>query len=34
MHISKASGSKFIILFLYVDDTLLANSDLGLLHET
>jgi hypothetical protein len=30
----KVSGSKFIFLILYVDDILLANSDLGLLHET
>ena len=30
----KASGSKFIFLTLYVDDILLAGSDLGLLHET
>ncbi|CAH9090786.1 unnamed protein product [Cuscuta epithymum] len=28
------SGSKFIILVLYVDDILLASSDLDLLHET
>ena len=30
----KVSGSKFIFLILYVDDILLASSDLGLLHET
>ena len=30
----KFSGSKFIILILYVDDILLASSDIGLLHET
>ena len=30
----KVSGSKFIFLILYVDDILLATSDLGLLHET
>ena len=30
----KVSGSKFIFLILYVDDILLANSDLGLLHTT
>ncbi|CAH9135323.1 unnamed protein product, partial [Cuscuta epithymum] len=30
----KMSGSKFIILVLYVDDILLASSDLDLLHET
>ena len=28
------SGSKFIILVLYVDDILLESSDIGLLHET
>ena len=33
MHISQFSGSKFIILVLYVD-ILLASSDVGLLHET
>ena len=30
----KVSGSKFISLILYVDDILLASSDLGILHET
>ncbi|KAJ9565087.1 hypothetical protein OSB04_001053 [Centaurea solstitialis] len=30
----KISGRKFIFLVLYVDDILLASSDLGLLHET
>ena len=30
----KFSGSKFIILVLYVDDILLASSDVELLHET
>ncbi|KAL6311270.1 hypothetical protein AAG906_016241 [Vitis piasezkii] len=29
----KFGGSKFIILVLYVDDILLASSDVGLLHE-
>ena len=29
----KVSGRKFIFLILYVDDILLASSDLGLLHE-
>ena len=29
----KISGSKIIFLVLYVDDILLASSDLGLLHE-
>ncbi|KAL6339994.1 hypothetical protein AAG906_038829 [Vitis piasezkii] len=30
----KFSGSKFIILVLYIDDILLASSDMELLHET
>jgi hypothetical protein len=30
----KVSGSKFLFLILYVDDILLASSDLGLLHAT
>ena len=30
----KVSGSKFIFMILYVDDILLASSDLGLLGET
>ena len=30
----KVSGCKFIFLILYVDDILLASSDLGILHET
>ena len=30
----KVSGRKFIFLILFVDDILLASSDLGLLHET
>ena len=30
----KVNGSKFIFLILYVDDILLASSDLGLLHTT
>ena len=30
----KVSGSKFVILVLYVDDILLAANDLGMLHET
>ena len=30
----KFSGSKFIFLILYVDDILLASSDIGLFHET
>lgn len=30
----KASGSKFTILVLHVDVVLLANDEIGLLHET
>ena len=30
----KISESKFILIVLYVDDILLANSDIGLLYET
>ena len=30
----KFSRSKFIFLILYVNDILLVNSDIGLLHET
>jgi hypothetical protein len=30
----KVRGSKFLFFILYVDDILLASSDLGLLHET
>jgi len=30
----KVSGSKVIVLILYVDDILLATNDIGLLHET
>jgi hypothetical protein len=30
----KVSGNKFIFFILYVDDILLASSDLGILHET
>ena len=30
----KISGSKFILLVLYVDDILLESNNIGLLHET
>ncbi|KAL0282151.1 UNVERIFIED_CONTAM: hypothetical protein Scaly_3071600 [Sesamum calycinum] len=30
----KVNGSKVLFLVLYVDDILLASSDLGLLHDT
>ena len=30
----KVSGSKYIILVLYMDDILLASSDMNLMHET
>ena len=30
----KFSGSKHIFLIFYIDDPLLASSDIGLLHET
>ena len=30
----KVSGNKFIFFILYVDNILLASSDLGLLHTT
>lgn len=30
----RTSGSKFIFFVLYVDDILLASSDVNLLHET
>ena len=30
----KINGSKFILLVLYVDDILLTNNNIGLLHET
>ena len=34
IYIEISTGSKFIILVLYTDDTLLTTSDLSLLHET
>ncbi|KAF7815191.1 Retrovirus-related Pol polyprotein from transposon TNT 1-94 [Senna tora] len=34
VHLYEESGSKFIFLVLYVDDILLASSDLDLLNET
>ena len=34
MHISQVQWEQFIILVLYVDDILLASSDVELLHET
>jgi hypothetical protein len=30
----KFSGSKFVLLLLYVDDILLASNDIGMLHDT
>ena len=30
----KVSGSKFIMLIMYVDDILLPTNNLGLLHDT
>ena len=30
----KNSGSKFIMLVMYIDDILLATNDFGLLHQT
>ena len=34
VYIKKISGSKFIILVIYVDDILVATNDLGIMHET
>ena len=33
MHIPQVQWEQFIILVLYVNDILLASSDVGLLHE-